>query len=170
MEEEVVKKAKNGDKEAFSKLIIYCKNNLYKIAKCRLDKEEDIADVIQDTIISAYNSIGKLHDLKSFKTWIMKILVNKCNDFYKNNKKISYVSIESNEMEKYLIGEEDVSANACFENLMSCLSVEERTIMMLFYGEKYTIKEISKVLNINENTVKSKMFRSKQKLKNILED
>ena len=73
------KKAQKGDEESFTKLILYIKNDLYKIAKTRITEEEDIQDAVQETMIETYNSIRKLKDIKKFKLWTIKILINKCN-------------------------------------------------------------------------------------------
>ena len=68
-------------------LIIEYQDVLYKIAKTRLNCEDDICDVVQNTFISAYQSIKTLKNKKYFKTWLVKILINKCNDFYLRNKR-----------------------------------------------------------------------------------
>ena len=72
----LVNLAKKNNKEAFSKLIEIIKKDLYLIAKTKLNNEDDIADVIQDTIISCYKNIKSLRDNKSFKAWAIKILIN----------------------------------------------------------------------------------------------
>lgn len=58
--EELVKKARKGDKKAFTMLILEIKNELYKIAKTRITNEADIDDAIQETMIETYKSIKKL--------------------------------------------------------------------------------------------------------------
>ena len=59
--EELVKRAQNGDKETFTELILEIRNDLYKIAKCRLYSEDDIEDAIRETMIKSYKSIKKLN-------------------------------------------------------------------------------------------------------------
>ena len=81
--EELVEKSKKGDNQAFSDLIINMENELYKIARTRLNNEEDIKEAVQETIIKSYSSIRKLKNSKFFKTWIIKILINECNNIYK---------------------------------------------------------------------------------------
>lgn len=126
-------------------------------------------DAIQETIILAYSSIRKLINVKSFKTWIIKILINKCNEIYKEKTTSKTVPLDAYELEKYSLNKEDDFSSVEFESLMSVLSKEEKTIMILYYSEKYTTKEISKILGINESTIRSKISRIKKKLKIILE-
>ena len=84
--EALVKRAQKGEKEAFTELILEIRNDLYKIAKCRLHSEDDIEDAVQETMIKAFKSIKKLNKKQSYKKWIISILINECVNVYKKNK------------------------------------------------------------------------------------
>lgn len=156
---ELVYKAKRGDKEAFTSLILKLEDDLYKIARARLNSEEEILDAVQETMISAYKSVHKIRNEDYFKTWIIKILINKCNDIYKNMKIISMPL--NNDIESNTIFDE----NLTFEFIINQLNYDERIAIILHYLEGYTTKEISKILKTNENTIKSRIFRAKEKIK-----
>ena len=85
--EELILCAKNGDENAFTELILLISDDLYKIAKTRISNEADISDAVQETMIETYKSIRKLNDIKKFKKWIIKILINKCNRIYRRKYK-----------------------------------------------------------------------------------
>lgn len=85
--EEIMTKVQNGNKEAFSELILSVRSSLYKTAKSKLKNEEDVKDAVQTTILKAYTNIGELKEAKYFKTWITRILINECNIMYRNNEK-----------------------------------------------------------------------------------
>ena len=87
MELLLVKRAQKGDKDAFVALIEKNKVSLYKAAKSYLRNEEDVADVIQDTILSAYEHIGELKNAAYFRTWITRILMNECNSLLRKQKR-----------------------------------------------------------------------------------
>lgn len=161
--EELVEKAKKNDKRAFSELVTLIEKELYLIAKAKLKNDDDIGDAIQETIYKSYKNIKKLRDNSIFKTWIIKILINECNNIYKKKSRYS-ISYEDKEMEKYL-ATNDKSDNVEFEVLIKDLDNEERFILTLYYCSKYTVKEISKIAKINENTVKSKMARARNKIR-----
>ena len=72
--EELVEKAKNGDKEAFATIILSLEDDLYRIAELRLSNKDDIFDAIQETIIIALQSIKKLRENQYFKTSLSRIL------------------------------------------------------------------------------------------------
>lgn len=158
--EKLIEKAKKGDKESFSQLIHLYKNDLYKLAKTRLKEEQDVYDAIQETIISAYESIQKLHKSYSFKSWLFKILINKCNDIYRS--KINYI-----ELSEIVDLVSDSNSTSEIDEYIRKLSVDERTIIVLHFIEGYSLKEISKILDINESTVRSKLYRAKQKIINF---
>ncbi len=172
--EELIKKAKKGDKEAFTQLILGIKNDLYKILKMRITNEDDIQDVIQETMIDAYKHIQKLKDTTKFKSWIIKILINNSNKMY--NKKISRKEVYNDYDIEFYKDEirscEDIKLKEDtldFYEMIKELKYEERIIIILYYSEKYTTKEISNILKINENTIKTRLSRAKEKIKNKYE-
>lgn len=165
MLDKLVAKARKGDKSAFNELILYYQNDMYRIARSRLNCEDDICDAIQETILSAYQSIHKLIKIKSFKSWLIKILINNCNKIYKFNKNETYIYTENDLDLSY-----SLDSNMEFINLMNSLSREERTICILYYQDRYSTKEISKILGINHNTIRSKILRAKQKLENDIKE
>ncbi|MBR6034022.1 MAG: sigma-70 family RNA polymerase sigma factor [Clostridia bacterium] len=159
-------KAQHGDEQAFTDLILMLKHDLYKIAKMRIVSNDDIDDAIQETMIEAFKNIKKLKKIESFKPWIIKILINKCNKIYQK-KKMNEITFEE-DIDNYLVHEsEHLSENDMdFYLLIKCLNYEERIIVTLYYLECYTTKEISQILGINENTIKTKLARAKMKIKN----
>lgn len=159
----LVKRAKRNDQESFCELIKIIKNDLYLIAKTRLKSEDDIADVIQDTIIICYNNIKFLRNETSFKSWAIKILINNCNKVYKNPNNTN-ISIEYNGINDFLGSVEDTDEKLNFEDLIKDLNSDEQLILTLYYYSRYTTKEISKIIKIKENTVKSKISRAKEKI------
>lgn len=84
--EHLVELAKKGDDDAFITLIQANQNALKRIAFAWLKNEDDIADVIQDTILDAYEHIGQLHKAEYFRTWLVRILINNCTRVYRKNK------------------------------------------------------------------------------------
>lgn len=166
--EELVEKAKKNDESAFNELILIVQKEMYLIAKTKLKNEDDIADVIQETILSCYKNLRKLRDNALFKTWLIKILINESNKVYKKRKKHT-VSYEEKEVENYIIAEDNSFEDVNFDILIRNLKDEERLILTLYYYSNYSTKEISKILKINEGTIRSKISRAKEKLKNQYE-
>ena len=150
--EELVKRAKVGDNQAFTELIMNIQMDLYKIAKAKIKDDDDINEAIQETIIKAYSSIKKLKDEKYFKTWIIRILINECNNIYKKKK--------VNKIEEYnenVIKEADSDMintkinNLDFFILIDKLNEDEKIVVVLFYLEEYSTKQLDmKIDNTNK--------------------
>lgn len=160
--EELIEKAKT-DNAAFTQLILEIQNDLYSIARMRVKSEEQIEDVLQETMLSAYLNLPKLKENKYFKTWIIKILINNCNKSFKHK---TLVSLENEDIDKYVGAEENQNKELEFEDIISFLNTEEKTILTLYYYLSYTTKEIAKILNKKEGTITSKISRAKKKIKN----
>ncbi len=78
--EQLIRRAKRKDGEAFVELMELHMQCMYKIAWNYLQNDEEAADAVQETILSCYEKIGTLKNDSYFKTWMIRILINKCND------------------------------------------------------------------------------------------
>ena len=159
----LIKKAIKGDSEAFISLIDKHEVSMYKTAKAILNNEEDIGDAIQETILAAYKNIQSLNNTKYFKTWLTRILINKCNDIVRSNKNIVFIDTYKEEVYEEKI-DDKLEFDECFEKLSS----EYKLVLNLYYVEGFNSREISEMLNENENTIKSRLLRAKKYLKNFL--
>lgn len=163
--DKLVKEARDGKNEAFGKLIIYYKDDLYRIVRARIGlSDDDICDIVQETILAMYSSINKLKEISSFKGWMIRILINKCNDVFRKKSIIETVSFEEHGYENYLIAEPVTDSTMELESVMKNLTYEERLIILLHYEHGYTTKEISKILNMKDGTIRSKLSRAREKI------
>ena len=169
MYEELIEQAITGNTKAFSELILSYKNDMYKMAYARLNNIEDINDAIQECILKAYKNIKKIKSPSSFKPWLLKILINECNKIYIQKNKHKHISIEdiNNKINDYSIL---ATENIEFYDILNVLNTDERTIILLYYSERYKIKEISEIIQMNENTIKTKLARARSKLKKLLKE
>ncbi len=169
--EELIDKAKKGDKEAYTLLIQSLEKDLYCIASVKLNNIEDINDAIQETMLNSYRNIKKLKDPKAFKSWIIKILLNECKKIYARKYKIKElldkITIICNNKNDDDI--RDIEGKIDLEKAIKRLKKEEQLLITLYYLEDLSYIEISRILNINYNTVKTKVLRAKEKLKDIIE-
>lgn len=170
--EELVEKAKNGNKEAFLELMNLMEKELYGIISVRLNNIEDIQDVTQETIIKAFKEIKKLKCNNYFKTWFVRIAINECNILYrKKYKQDKLYNIINNKIKYETIYdiENSVTEWLDFTNIVSSLNKDELLILTLYYSYEYNTTEIAYILNKSINTVKSKLFRVRNKLKEMYE-
>ena len=158
----LIKRAKKGDKNAFVELMRVNELSLYKIAKSILKNDEDVADAMQETILSAFENMKKLKNDTYFKTWLTKILINKCNDILRKNSKV--IQLDEFYDEGYT---EDFINSISLKDGIDTLSEEQKIVFDLYYTMGFNSREISEMLNEKESTIKVRLFRSRNKLKDF---
>ena len=159
----LVRKSKKENNSAFSVLIKSYEKDLYKVAIAMTKNDDDALDCIQEAILQAYISIKDLRQDEYFKTWLIKILINKCNALLKKNKKI--LNLDVNTSKNDTVEQSDrLELKDSINNLDSDLKI----IVILYYYEDMSIKDISESLNIPQGTIKSRLSRARSKLKEML--
>ncbi len=167
--EDLIHKILNGNTDAYSELINNISSTLYNIARVRLNSIEDAYDAVQETTFKAYKNLKNLENKKAFKSWIIKILINECNninDTYKKQTKLKKQVKVSSILENKFV---DTPIDTLIDDLdfkmkLNILNTDEMTIMLLHYKYMFTTGEIADILNENINTVKSKLLRAREKM------
>lgn len=162
--EQLVKKAIKGDGEAFATLIQNNMQSLYKTAWIYLKNDADVADAVQDTVLTCFEKIHTLQKPKYFKTWMIKILINKSTDILR--KKLN-IADAGNIMESYSM--EPQYEQCEWKLLMNALEEKYSVALNLYYYDELSVKEISKLLGVKQNTVLTRLRRGRQLLKEELE-
>ena len=166
----ILDKVKKGDENAFAELIDKYKLPIYKTAKATLKDEDDVCDAVQDTALSIYKNIKNLKNEKYLKTWIIRITINKCYDIITkrklNEEKISKTKVNINEVHSDF--DKTVIQKTDLENALNSLEEDLKIITVLYYYDDLSIKEISDIMNIPKGTVKSRVFRARERLYEML--
>ncbi|MCX8074841.1 MAG: sigma-70 family RNA polymerase sigma factor [Clostridia bacterium] len=156
--------------DAFTEIIKITERKLYIIAKSRLFLEDDVKDAVQETYLHVYKNLWQLREIEKFNSWITRILINNCNKMLR--KKGNYVSsYEEIEVENFINDEDvfiEVDSNIDLFKLLECLNYDDRILIAMYYCNEFTSKEISEILHINDNTVRSRINRAKNIIKSKL--
>lgn len=155
-------KKQRNKARTFIQLVESNKQSMYKIARSYLSNDEDIADAIQDAIESCWRNLDQLEKPAYFRTWMTRILIHKCIDIIRKNRREHPVS----DFPEYGAEHKDLD-NYEFSELMKSLDEKYRTILLLYYGEGFKISEIAQLLDMEENTVKTRLSRGRQKFRMI---
>ena len=165
MELEAVRRAKQGDADEIGKIIQENMNSLYRVAYSILKNEDEIYDAISSTTVIVFEKISCLRQEEFFKTWITRILINECYKIYNQNKKIVYLENNQNlEQMKHT----DIYSEVNIKELLKKLNKDLKEIVILYYIEDYSIKDIARIIEIPEGTVKSRLSRARKELEQIL--
>ena len=145
------------------------KQAMYKVAVGILKNDFDAADAIQQSILTCYEKLKELKKAQYFKTWLLRILINNCNQMLREQKKVvgieDYYGAEDAKGKK---AEEKIAAppgaatiNEDFLELLDQMEQQYRVVLILYYVEEMSIREISQILQMNENTVKTRLSRGR---------
>ena len=164
----LIKESMKGNKESFGILIKKNKEYLYKMAFLYVKDEQDALEVIHETVYRAFLNIEKLKKAKFFNTWITRILINVSIDFLKKKGKNEMLD-ESTPIRKEKC-EISTEEKLDLYNAIDLLNDNYKTVIIMMYFNDMKIKDIAKVMEIPENTVKTYLRRAKQALGEVLKE
>ena len=167
-----------NNKEKLENLIELYGNDVLRIATLYIQNPSTAEDIFQDVFIKVSKCLSSFHGKSSEKTWIIKITINTCKDYLKSAWRKKVVSIENfNDTIENAGFDENIidseNASMVLKEIL-LLPTKYKDVLILYYYKDFSTIEISSVLNIPEATVRTRMKRAremlKEKLKIILED
>ena len=162
MHENELKNIKQGNKQLLTKSILEKSKDLYRIAYAITGNEEDSKDAVSSTILKVCEKIYTLKKPEFFKTWMTRILINECKNILRKRKKITYLN---ENVESVKINKEEDLISLDMKEAIKKLGNNFREIIVLYYYNDFSVKEISDILNISAGTVKSRLSRARDELK-----
>jgi RNA polymerase sigma-70 factor (ECF subfamily) len=176
-EAELVRQAQAGDDRAFRQIVEKHQNKVFSIIYGILRNRNDAEDIAQQVFAKIYFSLKGFDFRSSLITWVYKITVNECYDYLRKQKvrKLVYESDLGEQDERTmenspLAVEKGAAADHRLEKrdylmkLLSKVSEEERMLLIQKEVEGLTVEELAAITGLNENTIKVKLFRARQKL------
>lgn len=152
------------DINTFESLVRESKDTMYRVSMSMLRNEHNAQDCISEAILKAYENIHKLRKEEFFRTWLIRILINECNKSLKKLKREQSfddrLPVLTSRDNPYL----SVEIGEAINNLPEKI----RLVLIMFYVEEYSVKEIKQALNIPEGTVKSRLAKGRELLKEHL--
>ncbi len=158
----LVQRAQNGDKNAFVKLMQAHKADMYRLGKGYFRSDHDIADALSETILTCYENIGNLREPRFFRAWLMRIFCNKCNDMKRRGRHYA-----GEEALPDRAGDDADTANAEFLLLMDSLEEPYRIVLILYYAQRFRVREIAEITGLSESAVKTRLKRGRDKMRDV---
>lgn len=134
----------------------------YRYAYSVLLSKQDAEDAVSETILKAFEHLNDLKHIQKMKSWMFQILANTCKTSLSKRKTISNDRYEN---------VQDTQNREEYMDLYSCICSMEpkfREVVILYYFDELKTREIAKILNISEGTVKSRLSRAREKLQKYL--
>jgi RNA polymerase sigma-70 factor (ECF subfamily) len=172
----LVRRIQKGDEMAFREIVDRYQNKVFSIIYGILRSRNDAEDISQQVFTKIYFSIRKFDFRSSLLTWIYKITVNECYDYLRKKKvrKLVYESDVSEDearrikhteaMESDRPADDSLARRDLVVKLLEKVSEEDRRLLLLKEVEGHSVEELAELTGMNENTIKVKLFRARQKL------
>lgn len=149
------------------KTILEKYNQYFRLAYSYVHNEDDAYDIVQNGACKAIQSSESLRNEEYVSTWIYRIMINECLKYVQKTKVVSYEVI-CEEGGGQLGSTEDVYENVDLKIALYKLDPKDRIIIILKYFESMKFEEIASILDENISTVKTRLYRSMKKLKDML--
>ncbi len=175
---EIVRRLKAGEQEAWNMIINRYSKKVYNMALNFAGNADDASDITQDVFLKVYNNIGKFRDDSSFTSWLLRLSKNYCIDYWRKNK-YNRKQIELNDSlnlrdetegkaktpEEAVLMKSDV---AYLRKKLLLLTPDLRALIIMRDIQDYSYQEIAEHLNIPLGTTKSRINRARTKLAKLI--
>ena len=159
MNTRLVLQAQRRDKDAFVTLIGLYRESMYQIAYAILKNNEDAADAMQDTILICWEKIDTLRHARYFKTWLIRILINRCNRLYSQRSRTTDLNEGT-----FSSVSPDPASRVEWQEMMQQLTDNQRIVVELYYAQQFKIHEIADILDITSSAVKNRLHTARKVL------
>lgn len=136
-----------------------------RYVKYRLNGTSDAEDLVQEICLTACRKYDQLKDQNAFKSWILSIARNRCNDYFRRELKIQMVPIEEVPESQLVYSRQGLTVQAVVQDTMESLPRQDREILNLYFWEELPQTDIAVRLGIPLGTVKSRLHHAKNRFK-----
>ncbi len=179
---EIIIKYLNGDKNSFTEIVNRYLKVIYNFIYRFVGNEKIAEDITQETFLKAWKNLKKFDATKSFKTWVFSIAKNTAIDYLRKKKDIPISMFDNDNGENIIedtLTDEELKADEVYimaenkkqvENVLTKLTPIQKEVVILKYVSELSLSEVSEIMNIPRETVKSHHRRALIKMKKLLEE
>jgi RNA polymerase sigma-70 factor (ECF subfamily) len=173
---ELIKRAQRGDSAAFNEIVVAYRKRILGTITRLIARPEDVEDVAQEVFLRLYFSLDELRTAEVFEPWLYRLTVNAAYDYLRKQRRrqeyrMSDLSEQQMMMADALAGgrveqedREHKKVRESVDALLGAVSEADRILLMLKELEGLSLKELEKIYNINENALKVRLFRARQRV------
>ena len=171
----LVQTAQTGDRRAFEQIVGRFQADIFRMVYYRTRSQSDAEDLTQEIFMAAFKNLARLRESGRFKSWLFGIALNKVRDYHRQRRwrnLFSPLSViqDPTDPEASLEGRSDTLQQLLkkefwqhVETLLDSLSRMEREVFVLRFMDQFGIREIAAIMNKNESTVKTHLYRALKK-------
>jgi RNA polymerase sigma-70 factor (ECF subfamily) len=180
VEFELIQKAQKGDAAAFNQMVTAYRRRILGTISRLIGRPEDVEDVAQEVFLRLFFSLEQLRTPEVFEPWLYRLTVNACYDYLRKSKRRLEYRMSDLSEQQVMMADATAGSNARNEELekrrirdtvtglLASISEEDRVLLTMKEVEGLSLKELEKVYGVNENALKVRLFRARQRvLKNM---
>lgn len=173
---ELIERARGGDGSAFNQLVqAYRKRILGTIARL-ISRSEDVEDVGQEVFLRLYDSLDQLRTAEVFEPWLYRLTVNAAYDYLRRQRRRQESRMSDLTEQQVMLADAAAGGKRSVEeqrrtkvrelvqSLLSKVSEEDRILLTMKEVEGLSLKELEKIYGVNENALKVRLFRARQRV------
>lgn len=177
VEFDIVERAQAGNAEAFNEIVQAYRRRIFGTVSRLIGRPEDVEDVAQEVFIRLYYSLDQLRSPEVFEPWLYRLTVNAALDYLRKRRKRRQESRVADLSEQQVImadaaagskievdEKEKARIRELVDSLLSGVSEEDRLLLTLKEVEGLSLKELEKIYRVNENALKVRLFRARQRV------
>ena len=172
---EIVRKAQAGDDDAYNQIVSSYRRRILGTVYRLIGRSEDVEDVAQDVFVRLYYSLEQLRAVEVFEPWLHRLTVNAAYDYLRRkrrNKSVRMADLSEEQIvvadavesgKRDLTEQEQTEVREFLDLLLSQVKEEDRILLTLKEVEGLTLKELAEIYDANENALKVRLFRARQR-------
>ncbi len=173
---ELIARAQQGDAAAFNKIVsVYRKRILGTITRL-IARTEDVEDVAQEVFVRLYFSLDQLRTPKVFEPWLYRLTVNAAYDYLRKQRRRHEFRMSDLSEQQVMLADAAAGGKAdqeeqqkkrireAVDSMLGAVSEADRILLMLKEVEGLSLKELEKIYKVNENALKVRLFRARQRV------
>ena len=176
VEPEIVERARGGEEQAFNQIVLAYRKRILGTVSRLIGRPEDVEDVAQEVFVRLYYSLDQLRTTEVFEPWLHRLTVNSAYDYLRKKKRRTE-SRMADLSEQQVVMADSVASGRQQENetqkskvrdfmdaLFRHVSEEDRVLLTMKEVEGLSLKELEKIYRVNENAIKVRLFRARQRV------
>jgi RNA polymerase sigma-70 factor, ECF subfamily len=174
VDQALVERFRKGDREAFTELVVRYQRPIYNAAFWILRSADDARDIAQAVFLKVAEHLDEYDSQRRFFSWIYRIAVNESLNLLRRNGHEEALD-EDIDLPESDSANPETRARAAertrdIERALLSMSPADRTVLVLRHFSECSYQEIAQILDIDEKTVKSRLFEARNRLRNLLQD
>ena len=174
---EVIRRILLGEQALYSLLVERYQQYVFTLVLRFTDNREDAEEISQDIFVKAYRSLADFRGESKFSTWLYTIVRTSCITFLRKKKldttsldnERTFLQLENKESSFNANAIEQKSRHAMVNEAIRLLSPDDSQVITLFYKAEQSLEEIGRIMGLDPNTVKVKLHRARNRLKEKME-